>query len=116
MTTATAKQLDREYAVSKLLEHYVREGATVYTIQRSVSASGLTRHISLFVANEGEINEITYYAAQTLDEKLNMSNGHRSIRVSGTGMDMGFYLVYNLSSVLFHGQDRAGNLLKQAWL
>ena len=116
MTTATDKQLDREYAVSKLLEHYVREGATVYTVQRSVSASGMTRHISLFVANEGEINEITYYAAQALDEKLHMSKGHRSIRVGGTGMDMGFHLVYNLSSVLFHGQDRAGYLLKQVWL
>ena len=116
MTTVKEKQLDREYAVSKLLEHYVREGATVYTVLRSVSASGMTRHISLLVANEGEINDITYYAAQALGDTLKESKGHRSIRVNGCGMDMGFHLVYNLSSVLFHGQERAGYLLKQAWL
>lgn len=116
MSKVTDKQLDREYAVSKLLEYYLREGATVYTVLRSVSASGMTRNISLLVANEGEINDITYYAAMALGDNLKESKGHRAIRVNGTGMDMGFHLVYELSSVLFHGQERAGYLLKQAWL
>jgi len=31
-------------------------------------------------------------------------------------MDLGFNVVYNLSSVLYAGQDRAGYVLKHRWL
>ena len=121
MTTATTskkaqKELDRAYAVEHLLTHYVTEGAKVYTILRHVSSSGMSRHISLVVAQGDEIIDITYYAAQALGDNPIESKGHRAIRVNGCGMDMGFHLVYNLSSVLFHGQDRAGYVLKQGWI
>jgi len=108
--------MDREYAIDKLNTHYLKEGTKVYTILRSVSSSGMTRHISLVIANGNEITDITYHAAHALGDKLSETKGHRTIRVNGCGMDMGFHLVYNLSSVLFKGQDRAGYVLKQAWL
>jgi len=108
--------MDREYAIDKLNTHYLKEGTKVYTILRSVSSSGMTRHISLVIANGDEVIDITYYAAHALEDRLIESKGHRAIRVNGCGMDMGFHLVYNLSSVLFKGQDRAGYVLKQGWL
>lgn len=120
MTTTISKkaqkELDRAYAVEHLLTHYVKEGTRVYTIMRHVSASGMSRDISLVIAQGEEIIDITYYAAQAMGDNPIESKGHRAIRVSGCGMDMGFHLVYNLSSVLFHGQDRAGYVLKQGWL
>ena len=110
------EQLDRDYAIERLLTHYVKPGAKVYTIMRHVSSNGMSRNISLVIANGDEVIDITYYAAQALGDKLIESKGHRAIRVNGCGMDMGFHLVYNLSSVLYAGQDRAGYVLKQAWL
>jgi hypothetical protein len=108
--------MDRNYAIEKLLTHYVKPGTKVYTIMRHVSSSGMSRNISLVIANGEEVIDITYYAAHALGDKLIESKGHRAIRVNGCGMDMGFHLVYNLSSVLFTGQDRAGYVLKQGWL
>ncbi len=120
MTATISKReqakLDLDYAKEHLLTHYLKEGDKVYTILRNVSSSGMTRNISLVVAKEGEIIDVTYYVAHALGEKVSESKGHRTIKVSGCGMDMGFYLVYNLSSVLFAGQERAGYVLKQGWI
>lgn len=121
MTKATIskkaqQQLDRDFAVEYLLTHYLTEGVKVYTILRHVSTSGMSRDISLVIAQGDEVVDITYYAAHALGEKVTESKGHRAIKQNGCGMDMGFNLVYNLSSVLFNGQDRAGYALKQGWL
>ena len=116
ITKAEQARLDREYAKEHLLTHYLKEGSKVYTILRSVSASGMTRNISLVIAQGDEIIDITYYAAHAMGDKVSESKGHRAIRVNGCGMDLGFHLVYNLSSVLFAGQDRAGYVLKQGWI
>ena len=121
MNTATLskreqQKAERDYAREQLLTHYLREGSKVYTILRSVSASGMTRHISLVIGEGNEIIDITYYVAHALGDKVSESKGHRSIKVNGAGMDLGFHLVYNLSSVLFHGQERAGYVLKQGWI
>jgi hypothetical protein len=119
MTATTVK--DKDLSTQRLLEEYLTDTRTVYTILRSVSASGMTRHISLVVAgldNTGApaLYDITYHAAKVLGEKLQDHKGHRTIRVNGCGMDMGFHLVYELSSVLFAGQDRAGYVLSHRWL
>ena len=121
MTTATLSkkaqaQLDRDYAIEHLLTHYVKAGSKVYTILRHRSDSGMSRNISLVIAQGDEIIDITYYVAHALGDKVIESKGHRAIRVNGAGMDMGFHLVYNLSSVLFAGQERAGYALKQGWM
>lgn len=109
-------QLDRDYAIEHLLTHYLKQGDKVYTILRHKSESGMSRDISLVIAQGDEIIDITYYAAHAMGDKVTESKGHRVIRVNGAGMDLGFHLVYNLSSVLFHGQERAGYVLKQGWL
>jgi hypothetical protein len=109
-------ELARSEAREKLLSNYLKETSTVYTILRTRSSSGMSRTISLLVSNGDGISDITYYAAQALGEKLIEANGHRAIRVQGGGMDMGFHLVYSLSSVLFSGEHRAGYVLSHRWL
>lgn len=116
MSKRAFAELARNMAREKLLSTYINEESTVYTILRTRSSSGMSRTISLLVANGGDITDITYYAAQALGDKLIEANGHRAIRVQGGGMDMGFHLVYSLSSVLFAGEDRAGYKLSHRWL
>ena len=108
--------MDRNYAIEKLLTHYVKPGTKVYTIMRYVSSSGMSRNISLVIANGEEVIDITYYAAHALGDKLIESKGHRAIRVNGCGMDMGFHLVYSLSYVLFPAEDRRGYVLRHEWI
>jgi hypothetical protein len=126
MTTATAKKttkkeqkaLDVAYAREQLLTHYVSEGDTVYTVLRSVSSSGMSRTLSLKVAKEGKILDLTYYAAIVLEWPLVEVNGSRALRVGGCGMDMGFHTVYTLSRVLFREEGNtkdAGYSLNHAW-
>jgi len=115
LSKAKQKQLDADYAREQLLTHYLKEGSTVYTILRKVSSSGMSRDISLLVANDGEISDISYYAAHATGSRL-IDGYSRAIRVQGAGMDMGFHLVYTLSSVLFKGEERAGYVLNHRWL
>jgi hypothetical protein len=113
-TMKELKQLDRDFSIEQLITHYVNAGDTVYTILRGVSTSGMTRHYSLAVARDNKIENITYYAAHALGWSLSEKDGHRTIKVQGCGMDMSFHLVSTLSAVLFHGQERAEYILKEA--
>ena len=112
MITISAKDLDKLYGREQLCEHYLTQGKRVYTILRRVSANGMTRHISLVIADGDTLHDITYYAAAALGESLHEVNGQRTIRQHGCGMDMGFNLVYNLASVLYGD----GYALEQSWL
>ena len=127
MTTATAtrktskkaqKELEVQDAKKQLLAHYVSEGSTVYTVLRSVSSSGMSRTLSLKVAKDGKILDLTYYAGIVLDWPIVEVNGSRALRVGGCGMDMGFHTVYTLSRVLFGEEGNtkdAGYSLNHAW-
>lgn len=126
METATLskkeqKKEDFDWAKKQLLGYYLTEGATVYTVLRSVSSSGMSRTMSLKVAKGGQILDLTYYASVVLGYKLVEVNGSRALRVGGCGMDMGFHVVYSLARVLFRdkyeGQSDidAGYSLEQVW-
>jgi hypothetical protein len=123
MTKKEQKQADFDYAKKQLLEYYVKEGDTVYTLLRSVSSSGMSRTISLKVAKEGRILDLTYFASVVLGWPLVEVNGSRALRVGGAGMDMGFHTVYTLARVLFRDKYEgqadavdAGYSLSQAWI
>jgi hypothetical protein len=88
----------------------------IYTILRHVSASGMSRDISLIYIKNGEPYHINYSAAKATGDRLVSRNGHDAIRVHGCGMDMGFHIVYGLSSVLFRGEERAGYVLSHRWM
>ncbi len=116
MTTATLskkaiKAQEREEAkawILSLLEG--QERPTAYTIIRKVSASGMSRQISVKVIKEGRLYDISYSVAKVLDWSL-VQNAHNAVRVSGCGMDMGFHLVSSLSHSLY-GDDYT---IRQEW-
>jgi hypothetical protein len=88
----------RAQAKADLLE-FITPGQTVYCILRHVAKSGMSRRISLFVIQNGELRDITGTAAVAMDRTLNRDEF--SIVVGGCGMDMGWHLVYCLSRCLF---------------
>jgi hypothetical protein len=112
---------DKELARMRLREIFgYQDRPTVYTVLRHVSASGMSRDISLKTVQDGEIIDITFTAAEALGEKVKEKNGHRVIRVGGCGMDMGFHLVYNLSYAVYREKDASvfdggGYAIKQVW-
>lgn len=120
MKTQTIKQAqaqEKERAQALILD-LLDTGAdrpTIYTILRSKSASGMSREISLKVVKGGEIYDLTYSAGILLDMRLTRSS-HNALRVNGCGMDMGFSVVYNLASVLFSGEERAGYKIRHQWI
>lgn len=113
------KEFERKESIERLRKLFIGDDAPViHTITRHVSASGLTRDISLIYIKGSTIHNITYSAALALEWPLSEKSGNRAVRVSGAGMDMGFHTVYTLSRVLYRdiqGTD-AGYCLRQAWL
>jgi hypothetical protein len=90
----------------------------IYTLARRESSGGygISQDISLFYFSNGTPWNLTYYAALILGRKVKLSGGYNTINNSGGGMDLGFDLVYGLSSYLYAGQDRAGYVLSHRWL
>ncbi len=119
LTKKAAAELERSESIERLRELFAGdEYPKIHTITRHVSSSGMTRDISLIYVKGGAIHNITYSAALALGWPLSEKSGHRAIRVSGAGMDMGFHTVYTLSNVLYRGavEGDAGYKLQQAWL
>lgn len=106
---------ERERSRAYLLEIFnAQEIPTVSTIIRHVSSSGMSRDISLVSVNErGQIINLAWHIDKVCTVgALKERNGSRVIRVNGAGMDMGFHLVYSLSSVLYGD----GYKIKQEWI
>jgi hypothetical protein len=131
MTTKNArKEAERDDARARLLT-MLKPGDRVYTVLRHVSASGMSRRISLVVAttdHDGKpaVTSIDWLAARLLSYRQHDRGG---LVVGGCGMDMGFHLVYALGSALWpdgtpepHGRrngepDTAGGYaLRHEWL
>lgn len=113
------KEFNRKESIESLRRLFDGDDSPViHTITRHVSASGMTRDISLIYVKSGIIFNVTYSAAQALEWPLSEKSGNRAIRVSGAGMDMGFHTVYTLSRVLYGAtiEGDAGYKLRQAWL
>jgi hypothetical protein len=111
------KELERVESIERL--RGILDGdekPMIYTILRHVSANGMSRDISLLYIKGNSVYHLNYSVAQALGDRLVSRNGSDAIRVHGCGMDMGFHLVYSLSSVLYAGQDRAGYVLSHRWL
>lgn len=73
----------------------------IYIIQRSVSASGMTRKLDLYTIIDNRPHYITTYAASVLGWGLDKN--YRLI-VRGCGMDMHFHTVYSLSCALYNDE------------
>lgn len=104
----TKKQKAREEAVQILKEWGVVDGSTINAKVNKVSASGMSRNVALYIVIDGEIKDISFWAAKALE--WNYSNKYNGgIRVTGCGMDMLFATIDALSYAMGYGaicQDR----------
>ena len=113
----TKKQIEAQEiaeAIQVLQNLGCENGTTIYTSIRSVAKSGMSRAISCFiVATEADgsnyISNIDYFVGIILGLKHHKEGG---LIIRGCGMDMGFAIVYNLSSEMLSD----GYALKQRWL
>src|SRR3990167_736484 len=94
MNTQSSKQEARERVLQ-----LVKPGDTIYTILRHVSRFGMQRVIDLIVLTEDGPRSITYQTSVLTGTPL--SRDWYGVKVRGTGMDMGFAVVYDLSYQLF---------------
>jgi hypothetical protein len=89
---------------ARYLRKRINPGDTVSTIVRNVSRSGMARRISLFIVDEGKIDDITWEVARVMGDPIKQRGQYvqdAGLFVSGCGMDMCFHTVYNLGRILF---------------
>lgn len=89
---------ERTEAIERLRE-WIKPGDTVTTVMLNRSRSGMQRTIEAMICRDGEVQAIGWAVARALDWRFDRNRG--GVKVNGCGMDMGFHLVYTLSSVLF---------------
>lgn len=92
------KEAERQEAITMLLK-YIKPSMRVYTILRSRSSSGMSRVIDCKIIVDNEVLHMGYNVARALG--YTWDNEREGMKVGGAGMDMGFHIVYSLSSVLF---------------
>ena len=134
--SAKVKEQERKEAIDGLRKMGVKPGTTVYTNCNRVSRSGMSRVISCYIVQKGDIRDISGWVAHAIGWPRDYKHG--GVKVGGCGMDMGFHVVYTLGRVMFPkgaalskscpsriAQERragktretdGGYLLKQAWL
>jgi hypothetical protein len=93
-----SQQTERDDAIARLRE-WLKPGDTVYTILRHCSRSGMARVIELVTIKDNEPIFLGYNASLALG--ITYDQKRDGVKVGGTGMDMGFHLVYTLSSTLW---------------
>ena len=124
LTQVEGKRLYRAQNVSELLT-MLKPGQIVYTCVRSVSRSGMSRVIRLYIVQGETLRNISGYVAHALD----WSGDADGVKVGGCGMDMGFHTVYTLGGILWpngtpepHGtrngvpDSDGGYALKHEWM
>tara|TARA_R100000781_G_C4056966_1_gene119697 strand:+ start:262 stop:600 length:339 start_codon:yes stop_codon:yes gene_type:complete len=109
------KQIEKEEAI-EFLKSYIKKGMTLHSIIRYVSNSGMSRNISFKLINsadtvtELETIDLSYQIAKVLEYPFN--DRYHAVRVKGSGMDMAFHVVENLSRILFDdGKQLKSNIL-----
>ncbi len=84
----------------QLLEE-LPKGTTLYTILRRVSRSRMTRIFDVILIQDNEAHNVIIkefmYCARDCDQE---SKWHGNYKATGCGMDMGFWLVYELGHLI----------------
>ncbi len=111
MSKKKEKQRKEHEAREQLLKR-LKEGMTLYTNLRHVSQSGMTRYISPVAIIDNEPINLSYWVNDLFGYRQAEKFGTQCVKVGGCGMDMGFHLIYSLSSILFHD----GYALQHRWL
>jgi len=99
---------DKERAEA-FLKDWFPKGSTAHTTVVHVAQSGMSRHIKVFAISGERIQNISYHVSKLLDWRF---TNKEAVFVGGCGMDMGFHLIYTLSSILYDD----GYAIKQSWV
>jgi hypothetical protein len=110
--TKKEKEAQEEKESKEYLLTLIKPGDTVYTSLDHVSQSGMSRRIGVYIARIDKdreytngkpyIQRITWHVAKLLSYRMK----NDALVVGGCGMDMGFRVVYRLSSMLFRNNYR----------
>ncbi len=100
----------KQKIVIESLKKEIKKGDTIYTILTKVNNIGTYRHIKPILFKNNEPYFLGWQMSKAL--KYTYKEKTSSIGIGGGGMDMGFHLIYNLSSLLFND----GYALKHRWL
>ena len=103
------KNEEKKTAIETLKKE-IKKGDSIYTVLTKVNNMGTYRHIKPILFKDNQPLFLTYQIATALQYPIKEKT--YSIGVGGCGMDMGFHLIYNLSSTLFGD----GYAIKQRWL
>ena len=107
METKTAKSYGYQ-----LLEQ-LPKGTILYTVLRRVSRSGTTRIIDVKLIQGNQPRNLIVLespcCARDCEQEIKWGGNYR---VKGCGMDMGFWLVYELGELVHHD----GYYFNQSWL
>ena len=95
------KNQQSQEAIDYLKENIVANMKIYYLVMR-VSKSGMSRRIRFFISIDGEIQDISFFVARSLDYAFKCDEG---VLLKGCGMDMGYHVVTQLSHVLFGNYD-----------
>ena len=99
---------DKERAKAFLKDWFPKD-STAHTTVVHVARSGMSRHIKVFAISGERIQNISYHVAKFLNWRY---TDKEAVFVGGCGMDMGFHLIYTLSSKLYDD----GYAIKQSWV
>lgn len=110
MTKKAEREAERVSARAKLRK-YFHPGDTAHTQLLSVSSSGMSRHIAVIATAREDRRDyqgkrrvqsvpvnVTWLVAKLLGYRVGRTGG---MVVGGCGMDMGFHVVYSMSSAMF---------------
>lgn len=109
LPTKKGEAMYKEQITKSLCKHLFGN-QVVYVSCISVSATGMSRKLKLYIVKDDRIVNITYHAAIVTGSKYNDKDA--TITINGCGMDMGFAMVSNLSYALYVDE----NILKHEWL
>lgn len=98
MTEKARDAVERARAIA-LLQHRLKAGDRLYTILRSVSGSGMTRHLDIYRIVDGKPLRFSKLAADAAGYGWNRTRAE--IRTEGGGLDVGHQLVYDLGRLCF---------------
>jgi hypothetical protein len=101
MTKTVEQRTPAQQRLAEILSNASKDhkGMTnVWAKVEHVSQSGMSRSIKLYVVIDGNISDITGYAAEALEQKRDRYWG---ITVKGCGMDMCHHLIDSVSYRVF---------------
>jgi hypothetical protein len=90
-------EVQRDTAIQKLRE-VITPGATIYVVLRRKNQLGTCRWLEFYHVHEGELKRITWDVALAI--QCEYCREHDAVKITGTGLDVGYASVRDLSDVL----------------